>query len=316
MMKEYIIRRLLYLIPVLLFVSFLSFSLIHIAPGDPAEIMLSGPGGGYNETAVEAFHEKYGLDQPFIIQYWIWLKNAITGDFGYSYVSDQPVFETILNASKNTLKLSVLALMIALSIAVPLGILSALKHNTIIDSICRFGALTGVSMPNFWQAYLMIIVFSVTLKWLPASGFGYGTDIRYMILPAFVLGTSSAAVMMRMIRSSMLDVLGKEYISTARAKGVSENIIVIRHALRNALIPVITVIGLSIGFLLNGSVIVETIFGWPGIGNLVVSSILSYDYMMVQGTTLFVALIFLAINFVVDIVYVWVNPEIRYDSNT
>jgi ABC-type dipeptide/oligopeptide/nickel transport systems, permease components len=316
MMKEYIIRRLLYLIPVLLFVSFLSFSLIHIAPGDPAEIMLSGPGGGYNETAAEAFREKYGLDQPFITQYWIWLKNAMTGDFGYSYVSDQPVFETILNASKNTLKLSVLALMIALFIAVPLGILSALKHNTIIDSICRFGALTGVSMPNFWQAYLMIIVFSVTLKWLPASGFGYGTDIRYMILPAFVLGTSSAAVMMRMIRSSMLDVLGKEYISTARAKGVSENIIVIRHALRNALIPVITVIGLSIGFLLNGSVIVETIFGWPGIGNLVVSSILSYDYMMVQGTTLFVALIFLAINFIVDIVYVWVNPEIRYDSNT
>jgi peptide/nickel transport system permease protein len=231
-------------------------------------------------------------------------------------MSEQSVFETVLNAFKNTLKLSVLALAIALVIAIPLGVVSALKHNTIVDDACRFGALLGVSIPNFWQAYLMIIFFSVIVHWLPASGFGHGTDISYMILPAAVLGTGSAAVMVRMIRSSMLDVMGKEYIQTARGKGLSEKIIIIRHALKNALVPVITVIGLSIGFLLNGSVVVETIFGWSGIGNLVVDSILSHDYMMVQGSVLFVAVIFLLINFFVDLVYVWANPEIRYDKTS
>lgn len=159
----------------------------------------------------------------------------------------------------------------------------------------------------------MIVIFSVILHWLPASGFGHGTDISYMILPALVLGTSSAAVIMRMTRSSMLEVMGKDYITTARAKGLPEKTVITRHALKNSLIPVITVTGLTIGFLLNGSVIVETIFGWPGIGNLVVNSILSHDYMMVQGTILFVAIIYLAVNFVVDIVYVWANPEIRYE---
>lgn len=316
MLREYFIRRLLYLIPILIFISFLSFSLIYIAPGDPAEIMMTSPGGGYDEAAVEQFRVAHGLDQPFIIQYMTWLKNAATGDLGYSYMSEQPVFETVINAFKNTLTLSALALVIALIIAIPLGIISAVKHNTIVDSLCRFGALIGVSMPNFWQAYLMIIVFSVILHWLPGGGFGHGTDISYMILPALVLGTGSAAVMMRMVRSSMLDVLGKEYIQTARAKGLSEATVLMRHALKNALVPIITVVGLSIGFLLNGSVVVETIFGWPGIGNLVVSSILSYDYMMIQGSILFVAIIFLVINFIVDLLYVWANPEIRYDRTS
>ncbi|MBP2132199.1 peptide/nickel transport system permease protein [Methanomicrobium sp. W14] len=313
MLKEYFIRRLLYLVPVLLFISFLSFSLIYIAPGDPAEIMMTSPGGGVNEEAVEAFRIAHGLDQPLYVQYFNWLKNAVTGDFGYSYMSEQPVFETVLNAFGNTLTLAVLGLIIALAIAIPAGILSAVKHNTIVDSICRFFALIGVSIPNFWQAYLMIVIFSVILHWLPASGFGHGTDISYMILPALVLGTSSAAVIMRMTRSSMLEVMGKDYITTARAKGLPEKTVITRHALKNSLIPVITVTGLTIGFLLNGSVIVETIFGWPGIGNLVVNSILSHDYLMVQGTILFVAIIYLAVNFVVDIVYVWANPEIRYE---
>ncbi|ADN35655.1 binding-protein-dependent transport systems inner membrane component [Methanolacinia petrolearia DSM 11571] len=313
MLREYFIRRLLYMVPVLLFISFLSFSLIYIAPGDPAEIMMTSPGGGVNEEAVEAFRVAHGLDQPLYVQYFNWLGNAVTGDFGYSYMSEQPVFETVLNAFGNTLTLAVLGLIIALAIAIPAGILSAVKHNTIVDSICRFFALIGVSIPNFWQAYLMIVIFSVILHWLPASGFGHGTDISYMILPALVLGTSSAAVIMRMTRSSMLEVMGKDYITTARAKGLPEKTVITRHALKNSLIPVITVTGLTIGFLLNGSVIVETIFGWPGIGNLVVNSILSHDYMMVQGTILFVAIIYLAVNFVVDIVYVWANPEIRYE---
>lgn len=316
MLKDYFIRRFLYLVPVFLFISFLSFSLIYIAPGDPAEIMMTSPGGGVNEEAVEAFRAAHGLDQPLYIQYFDWLKKAATGDFGYSYMSDQPVFETVLHAFENTLTLAIFGMIIALAIAIPMGILAAVKHNTIIDSICRFFALIGVSIPNFWQAYIMIIVFSVILHWLPASGFGYGTEISYMILPALVLGTSSAAVIMRMTRSSMLEVMGQEYITTARAKGLSEKAVILRHALKNSLIPVITVIGLSIGFLLNGSVIVETIFGWPGIGNLVVNSILSQDYMMVQGTILFVAIIYLFVNFFVDIIYVWANPEIRYERSS
>lgn len=314
MLKEYFIRRAVYLIPVLIFISFVSFSLIYIAPGDPAEIMMTSPGGSVNEEAVEQFRVSHGLDQPFIVQYITWLKNAIVGDFGYSYMSEQPVFETVTGAFKNTLTLAILSMIVALLIAVPLGIVSALKHNTIIDSISRFFALVGVSMPNFWQAYLMIILFSVILRWLPASGYANGTNILYMILPALVLGTGSAAVMMRMIRSSMLDVMAKEYITTAKSKGLPEKIIILRHALKNALIPVITVVGLSVGFLLNGSVVVETIFGWPGVGNLLVSSILNYDYMMVQGSVLFVAIIYLVVNFFVDIIYVWANPEIRYDK--
>lgn len=314
MLKEYFIRRAVYLLPVLLFISFMSFALIYIAPGDPAEIMMTSPGGAVSEEAVDAFRTAHGLDQPFIVQYLTWLKNAAVGNFGYSYMSDQPVFETVAGAFKNTLMLAVLSLLVALVIAVPLGIISALKHNTIIDSISRFFALIGVSIPNFWQAYLMIILFSVILHWLPASGFANGTNILYMILPSLVLGTGSAAVMMRMIRSSMLDVLAKEYITTARAKGMPERIVILRHALKNAMIPVLTVIGLSIGFLLNGSVVVETIFGWPGIGNLLVTSILTYDYMMVQGSVLFVAVIYLLVNFLVDILYVWANPEIRYDK--
>ncbi|WP_082088244.1 MULTISPECIES: nickel ABC transporter permease [unclassified Methanosarcina] len=316
MLKDYLIHRALYLSPVLILISFMSFSLIYIAPGDPAEIMMTSPSGGYDEAAVEAFRIAHGLDQPFYVQYLNWLKGAVVGDFGYSYMSEQPVFETVLNAFKNTLTLSVLALVIALVIAIPFGVVSALKHNTVIDDACRFGALFGVSIPNFWQAYMMIILFSVSLHWLPASGFGHGTEISYMILPATVLGTGSAAVMMRMIRSNMLDVMEKEYIQTARGKGLSEKIVIIRHALKNALVPVITVVGLSIGFLLNGSVVVETIFGWSGIGNLVVNSILSHDYMMVQGSVLFVAVIFLLINFFVDLVYVWANPEIRYDRTS
>ncbi|HJJ41776.1 MAG TPA: ABC transporter permease [Methanocorpusculum sp.] len=316
MLRDYFIRRAIYLIPVIIFISFLSFSLIFIAPGDPALIMMTSPDGGYSEEVVESFRVAHGLDKPFIVQYFNWLGDVIHLDFGYSYMTDQPVFKAVLDAFKHTLTLAAISLVVALLIAIPLGIASALKHNTIIDSICRFFALVGVSIPNFWQAYIMIILFSVILHWLPASGFGGGTDISYMILPSLVLGTGTAAVIMRMIRSSMLDVLGKEYITTARAKGLKERVVILRHALKNALVPVITVVGLSVGFLLNGSVVVETIFGWPGIGNLIVTSILKYDYMMVQGSILFVAIIYLVLNFIVDMIYVWVNPGIRYDKTS
>lgn len=315
--REYVIRRVVYLVPVLLFISFLSFSLIFIAPGDTAEILLTSPDGGADKAAVEEFRVKMGLDQPLYIQYTAWLGRIMQGDFGYSYMSNRPVFETIMKAFENTLRLSALSLAITIVIAIPAGILAAVKHNTLIDDLSRFGALLGVSIPSFWQAYLMILLFAVYLDWLPAAGTGTGTgcDLEYMILPALVLGTGSAAVIMRMMRSGMLDEMGMDYIRTARSKGLPERTVILRHALKNALIPVVTMIGLSIGFMLNGSVVVETIFGWPGIGRLVVDSIYAHDYPMIQGSILFVALIFVVVNFTVDIIYTWLNPGITYEKN-
>lgn len=313
--REYVLRRLLYLVPTLLVISALSFSLIHIAPGDPAEILMTSPTGGADEKTVEEFRVKMGLDQPIHIQYYSWLQKAVHGDFGYSYMTNRLVFKTIIDAFKNTLKLSALSLAIALIIAIPVGILAALKYNTISDDLSRLGALIGVSIPNFWQAYLLILFFSVFLQWLPAAGLGEGGDIRHMILPALTMGTSSAAVIMRMMRSSMLEVMEMDYIRTARSKGLSERTVIMKHAMKNALLPVVTMIGLSIGFMLNGSVIVETIFGWPGIGRLVVESIYSRDYPMIQGSILFVAMIFVVANFLVDIIYTWLNPRITYERN-
>nr|WP_305063917.1 nickel ABC transporter permease [Methanococcoides sp.] len=314
-MRGYVLRRLLYLVPSLLFISILSFSLIYIAPGDPAEILMTSPLGGADEKAVEEFRVKMGLDQPLHIQYYLWLEKAVHGDFGYSYMTNRLVLETIIDAFKNTLKLSALSLAIALIIAIPVGILAALKYNTISDDLSRFVSLIGVSIPNFWQAYLLILFFSVFLQWLPAAGIGEGGDIRHMILPALTMGTSSAAVIMRMMRSSMLEVMEMDYIRTARSKGLSELTVIMKHAMKNALIPVVTMIGLSIGFMLNGSMIVETIFGWPGIGRLVVESIYSRDYPMIQGSILFVAMVFVVANFLVDILYTWLNPRITYERN-
>lgn len=309
----YVLKKALYLAPVLLFISFLSFSLIYIAPGDPAEILLTSPNGAADEKAVAEFTEKMGLDQPLAVQYASWLGRVLHGDLGYSYMTERSVFDTIVRAFANTLKLSVLSMAVATAIAIPAGILAAVKHNTIIDDLSRFGALIGVAIPNFWQAYIFIFVFAVFLKWLPPTGFGDGGDLAHMILPALVLGTGSTAVMMRMTRSSMLEEIGKDYTRTARAKGLPERIVILRHVLKNALIPVVTVIGLSVGFMLNGSVVVESIFGWPGIGDLMVESIYSRDYPMIQGTILFVALIFVGVNFLVDIIYAWLNPRITYD---
>lgn len=310
---EFVVRRLLLLIPVLILISAISFGIIYITPGDIAKNALMSPSGGADEKSVEEFRIKQGLDKPIHIQYLTWIGNVVQGDLGYSYMTNEGVSDAIARTFKATLQLAMVSMLISLIIAIPAGIISALKHGTIVDDICRLSALFGVSMPNFWQAYIMIIVFSLFLKVLPSSGYVEG-DLSHIILPAITLGTGYAAVTMRLMRASMLDVLHQDYIRAARAKGLPEHIVIGRHALKNSLIPVVTVAGLNFGYLLNGSVIVETIFAWPGIGNLIVSSILTKDFPMIQGCILFIAVIFVLINFVVDISYACLNPRIRYET--
>ena len=313
-MIDYILKRMLQLIPALLIVSVVSFSIIYFAPGDPAETLCTGPDGNANPKSVEEFRIKMGLDKPLHTQYLIWLNNVLHGDFGYSYMSGNPVFDHIKRAFGATFKLSVVSLIISLAISIPLGIISAIKQNSPVDVACMVGASLGVSMPNFWLGLLLMLLFGVYLGWLPVAGYGDGGDLEHILLPAITLGTGSAAITARLMRSSMLEALGQDYIQTARAKGVSERIVIGKHALKNALIPVVTMVGLNFGYLLNGSIVVETIFGWPGIGRLTIDSINMRDYMMVQGCIVFVAILFVVINLLVDISYRYIDPRIRYET--
>jgi len=255
-----------------------------------------------------------GLDKPLHIQYFIWLNNILHGDFGYSYRYEKPVFNEILTAFKATLKLSIISLIVSLIISIPLGIISAIKQNSFIDIGSMIGASLGVSMPNYWLGPLLMLLFGVYLHWLPVAGFGNGGDLEHIILPAITIGTGSAAVTARLMRSSMVESLGQDYIQTARAKGVSEYILTSKHALKNALIPVVTMIGLNFCYLLNGSIVVETIFGWPGIGRLIVDAIYMKDFMTVQGCMLFIPFIYIAVNLAVDISYRFLDPRIRYEA--
>ena len=313
-MIDYILKRILQLIPALLLISVVSFSIIYFAPGDPAETLCTGPDGSANPKSVEAFRIKMGLDKPLHTQYLIWLNNVLHGDFGYSYQSENPVFDHIKRAFGATFKLSVVSLIISLVISIPLGIISAIKQNSPVDVACMVGASLGVSMPNFWLGLLLMLLFGVYLHWLPVAGYGDGGDLEHILLPAITLGTGSAAITARLMRSSVLEALGQDYIQTARAKGVSERIVIGKHALKNALIPVVTMVGLNFGYLLNGSIVVETIFGWPGIGRLTIDSINMRDYMMVQGCILFVAVLFVVINLLVDISYRYIDPRIHYEA--
>ena len=315
-MLNYVLRRILFLIPTLLLVSVLSFSIIHFAPGDPAELLMTGPDGIADPVAVKEFSERMGFDRPLHVQYGIWLKQVLSGDLGYSYMTGQPVAEAIAHKFAATFKLAVLSMLFALLIAVPGGIIAALGRDTWKDDISRFISLIGVSVPNFWQSYLMILVFALILDLFPVGGYGESGELKFMILPAITLGTASAAVLMRLIRSSLLDVLDQDYIRAARARGLPEHIVIGKHGLKNAFIPVITMMGLSFGYLLNGSVVVETVFAWPGIGNLMVNSIYDRDYPMIQGTLLFVATIFVVVNLLVDISYAYLDPRWRYDENS
>ena len=305
-MTKYILKRLLILIPTLLGVSFIVFLLLYLSPGDAA-LAVAGPDA--TKEAVDSIRESLGLNKPFIVQYGNYLKNLIFHfDLGTSYHSGRPVTDTLIRVFPTTLKLAGGALFIAIIMGIIFGVIAALKKNTFIDSIITAFGMIGLAMPIFWSGLLLIIVFSTKLKILPASGF---SSFKQMILPCFALGFQSSAVIMRMTRSAMLDVLDKDYIRTAYAKGLSKTKIIFVHALKNAMIPVITTIGLQAGGLLGGSILTETIFSIPGIGRLMVDSVKTRDYPIILGAIMLIAIVYSVISIAVDILYGFINPRIK-----
>jgi peptide/nickel transport system permease protein len=304
-MVKYIIRRLLLMIPILLAVSFLVFSLLYITPGDPAAMML---GQGATPQAVQAMRTELGLDTSFITQYFNYLGKLIRLDLGKSYVTKDSVFAQIFNCVPNTLVLALVSIALAVIIGIPIGVISATKQYTMFDNVTMIIGLIGISMPVFWLALLLILLFSVQLKLLPSSGF---TSWQQMILPAIAVSAQSIAVVARMTRSSMLEVIRQDYIRTVRAKGQTEYKVIVSHALRNALMPIVTVIGLQFGALLGGAIMAETIFAIPGVGRLMIDAIKQRDYPVVQGVVLFVAIGFSLLNLLIDSVYAFIDPKIR-----
>lgn len=309
-MYQYIARRLMLTIPVVLGVSIIVFSIIRMIPGDPARAL-----AGVNATPefIQQVRVRYGLDQPLYVQYGRFMADLVRGDLGESTFSGRPVTTEIGERFPRTLMLAMISLVIATSLGVTAGIISATRRNSLFDNASMLLALVGVAAPVFWMALMLQLLFSVQLRWLPATGIG---TIRHLVLPSITLGMASAALMARITRSSMLDVLRMEFITTARSKGLDERVIIYKHALKNALIPVVTVLGLQFGILLGGAVLTETVFAWPGVGRLLVDAILRRDYPVVQGTVMLLAFFFVLINLVVDIAYAFLDPRIHYQAGS
>lgn len=313
-MTQYIVRRVLAIVPVLFGISLLVFLLVHLIPGDVAQILL---GTQATDQQIETLRRTFGLDRPLPVQYVDWLSHILRGDFGVSFRTNRPVLPDLVSRFGVTLQLTLTSMVIALVVAIPLGVASAARRGQISDGISRVVALLGLSIPNFWLGTLLILFVSLGLHWLPPVGFTSLLDnpwlgIQTLILPAIALGTAVAAFIMRMVRSSLLEVLRQDYVRTAYAKGLKDRSVLYRHALKNAFIPVLTVIGVQIGYLLGGAVIIESIFSLPGMGRFLLDSISNRDYSIVQGGVLFIALIFCLVNLSVDLVYAWLDPRIRY----
>ncbi len=309
-MLSYVVQRILATIPVLLGVSFLTFSMIHLVPGDPVALMMSTE-DAWTGADVERVRDEFGLNDPLYVQYGRYVLKAAHGDFGISIRSRREVAGLILQALPYTLQLALCSMLVALLVGVPLGVLAAVRHNTWVDTLAAVLSLGAVSMPTFWLALLLIFLFSVTWNLLPATGQG---SAAALILPVVALGLREAAETSRLTRSGMLEVLRHDYITTARAKGLAELLVLRRHALRNALIPVITMLGLQFGRLLAGTVVIETVFARQGIGRLAVEAILGKDFPTVQGVILFMAVCYVLVNLLVDLSYAWLDPRIRYGS--
>lgn len=306
-MFRYLVRRLLLTIPVLLGVATLVFALIHLVPGDPAQAMLGE--GAAPEELVKLRHS-LGLDQPLLVQYKSFLSGIARGDLGTSFRYNTPVTAQIREKLPNTAKLAVAAMVLAMLFAIPLGILAAVFRGTIVDYSAMTVALVGISMPNFWLGPLLAILFAVRLGWLPVSGTG---SIWHLVLPAVTLGAALSAILARMTRASLLEELRELYVLAARARGVSRTRAVLRHAFRNSLIPIVTIIGLQFGAVLTGTIITETIFAWPGLGRLLIQAINFRDYPLVQGCILFISVTYVAMNLLTDLAYGFLDPRIRFE---
>ncbi len=304
-MGNFLLRRLLLLIPVLWGVATLVFMLLHFIPGDPIDLMLGDSALG---TDREILRDQLGLNDPLIIQYIRYFGDLLQGDWGTSLFSKKPVFEEIMERVPATMELMFGAMVVTILVAMPLGLIAAVKKGTWIDQGSMIFSLLGVSIPNFWLGPMLILLFSIHFDLLPVNERG---GLEHLILPALTLGTSLASILARITRSSVVETLQAEYIRTARSKGISELRILLRHALRNALIPIVTVIGLQIGVLLSGAIITEAIFDWPGLGNLLISAINSRNYPLVQGCVLFIAGSYVMVNLVIDLLYAYLDPRIR-----
>jgi ABC-type dipeptide/oligopeptide/nickel transport system permease component len=327
-------RRILGAIPVLLGISFLVFMLMHIAPGDPISLLL---GDDATPADIERTRRELGLDKPLMVQYWDFLTRAVQGDFGRSLKFNEPVMKLVVERLPATLELAFISLIVAIIIAVPLGVYSAIKHNSLFDHAGMSVALIGVSLPNFWLGIMLIYFLGGQLNLLPVAGrIEYGIEVKpvthlylidtllaanltafwsalqHLLMPAFTLGTSLAAIVTRISRSSVLEVMRQDFITTARAKGLSEKAVIWRHMLRNAMITIVTILGLQLGALLNGSVITETVFSFPGIGDLLIQSISARDYKLTQVLILFFAVMYFAVNLLTDFLYSWIDPRIKF----
>jgi peptide/nickel transport system permease protein len=334
-MKWYIIKRLLQIIPVILGVTLIAFALIHLAPGDPVRTML---GQHATQQEIDEIRAKYGLDQPLYVQYFIWLGDVLKGDLGRSILSHEQVTTEIASRFPNTIELAIAAMIFAILIGVVAGIISATKQYSVADYSVMGIALFGISMPVFWLGIMLMMIFGVFLGWLPIggridlllpfqritgfmvfdsvitlNGAALISVLQHLLLPAIALGTIPMAIIARTTRSSMLEVLRQDFIRTERAKGLSERKVIYKHAIRNAMVPVVTVIGLNFGLLLSGAILTETVFSWPGVGRLVVDAVYARDYPLVIGCILVFALVFVIVNLITDILYTYIDPRIHYD---
>ncbi len=336
MSLRYLVKRLIYLIGVLVFITLFTFIILRLSPGDPVDLMLSGQ-EQITQEDIDRMTRQLGLDKPFHIQLYDFTSGIVKGDLGYSFYMNRPVWDLIKQRFPASIELALFAMFISFAFGVPIGIIAAVKHNSLVDRLIMGVNFLGVSMPPFWFAIILMLIFSVSLGWLPTmSRSVYGmypdnitgllvvdsiltlnwealkTALRHLILPSISLGMAYSAIVARILRSSMLEVLSQDYITVARSKGLKKRRVILRHALRNALIPMITVAGLEAGTLLGGNIVIETIFSWPGLGTLIVGGIFARDYPVVQAGVIFFALVFVLINLLVDIAYSIVDPRIRW----
>ena len=303
-MKGYILKRLFHSIFVLMGISLVVFIILHLT-GDPAALLM--PMDATPEQVAQ-FRQEMGFNDPIVVQYWRFFKGTLRGDFGESFRHSQPALDLVMERMPATIQLTLAAMVIALVVAIPVGIISAIRRNSILDHIGMTGALLGQSTPVFWLGIMLILIFSVTIQWFPSSGRG---EIQHLVLPAITLGMFTMARTARMMRSSMLEVLGQEYMKTAKAKGLNPGTVILKHALKNAAIPVVTIIGMELGTLLGGAVITETIFAWPGVGRLAVQAIYNRDYPVVQAAVFLLASIFVLVNLIVDLLYTYLDPRVK-----
>lgn len=304
-MLRYILRRILILIPIILAVTFIVFFIISLTPGNTAAMII---GDGANQESIDKLTQEMGLNDPIVVQYARYIKGLVTGNMGQSYTTGKPVIGEIASRFPNTLKLTLLSIIIAIAISIPIGVISATKQYSIFDNIGMIFALAGISMPSFWLGLTLIIAFSLKLGWFPSGG---ADSFKSIILPALTLGAEAAASITRTTRSSMLEVVHQDYIRTAKAKGVGKRDVILKHALKNALIPTITIIGIEFGNLLGGAILTETVFSWPGIGRLMVESINRKDTPMVLGCIIVFSVGFSIVNLIIDILYAYIDPRIK-----